>query len=324
MPEFKELIMEEFLKLQNINKTYKKGNDKIMAVNNISFSIGAGEIVGLLGPNGSGKTTIVKMICGLVKPDSGIIEILGYNPWKSRSKALSQISAVLEGSRNVYWPLTVYENLEFFSKIHPVSNVDPLLKSKIYNTIDLLGLTDQINVKAGELSRGMQQKLSIGISLVRGVPFIIFDEPTLGLDVESVIDIKKTIKNIVNELDKSILITTHDMKLVEDTCSRSIIIKDGAMITDSNVNELLDILNKKVLKVCVDKIPPNLRTIDNDNHNISIDIINNEITVFYENTEDIYRIITKLRDSNITIDSMATVKNSFENIYLELMGGKNL
>lgn len=264
------------------------------------------------------------MICGLVKPDSGIIEILGYNPWKSRSKALSQISAVLEGSRNVYWPLTVYENLEFFSKIHPVSNVDPLLKSKIYNTIDLLGLTDQINVKAGELSRGMQQKLSIGISLVRGVPFIIFDEPTLGLDVESVIDIKKTIKNIVNELDKSILITTHDMKLVEDTCSRSIIIKEGTMITDSNVNELLDILNKKVLKICVDKIPPNLRTIDNDNHNISIDIINNEITVFYENTEDIYRIITKLRDSNITIDSMATVKNSFENIYLELMGGKNL
>lgn len=128
--------MESIIEVEGLNKSYKKRRSKefVHAVSDISFTVNRGEILGLLGPNGAGKTTTIKIICGLLTPDSGTIMIKGTNNQKKRLEALRHISAVLEGSRNLYWRLTVKENLEYFagnrglSRRNVADQVDDLLK----------------------------------------------------------------------------------------------------------------------------------------------------------------------------------------------------
>lgn len=159
--------MRPIIEVEKLCKTYqkRKSSDVITAVDDISFSIYEGEIVGLLGPNGAGKSTTIKMICGLIKPDSGKISINGIDNQQKRLKALTHISAVLEGNRNLYWRLTVRENLEYFagnrgkSRKEVASQIDDLLKK--------FHLKQKEHELVNRLSRGMQQKLAIAVAMLK-------------------------------------------------------------------------------------------------------------------------------------------------------------
>ena len=157
----------------NLTKYY----ETVKAADDISFSVKKGSICGILGPNGSGKTTTIKSICNLIIPDNGKIKICG----KDNKKSANRISAMFEGNRNLYWRLTPRENLRYFAGIRGLGGKK--LESDIDMLLDRFNLSDKKNVMVNNLSRGMQQKVAIAMTLICNTDVVLLDEPTLGLDV---------------------------------------------------------------------------------------------------------------------------------------------
>jgi len=305
----------------DLKKEYSKNKEKVIAVDNLSFSVGKGELVGFLGANGAGKTTTVKMLCGLVAPDGGKIEICGHNPWIERKKALRNISAVLEGNRNTYWPLTVKENLEFFAALHGIPS--GRIAGKISELVESLGLKDKINVPVQNLSRGMQQKLSLGVALIKDVPIIILDEPTLGLDVEAALEMRTLLKSLTAQ-GKTILLTTHDMHLVEAVCQRVIIINKGRIVTDENIDNVLELFKVKSYRLNLkgslsEGQKADVLSIKHTNIEETENGVN--ILVDLEDTEILYAIMEILRREKIMIESINREEIDFESVFIKIVRG---
>lgn len=309
------------ISVTGLSKEYFKKKEKFMAVDDLSFSVGKGELVGFLGPNGAGKTTTVKMLCGLIVPDKGKIEIGGFNPWHDRKKALKNISAVLEGNRNIYWPLTVKENMEFFAALHGISSRS--IAGKIDELVEVLGLKDKINEAARNLSRGMQQKLALGVALIKDVPVIILDEPTLGLDVESAFEMREVLKKLVLQ-GKTILLTTHDMYLVEAVCHRVIIINKGKIVTDENIENILRLFQVKSYRISIKgALSSSQKTELLNLKHISIEQTDNatSIQVNLEDTEILYLIMDILRCEKTLIEAINREDIDFQNVYMQIVKG---
>ncbi len=314
--------MEDLLRVDGISKTYPKKKEKVKALEDVSFQVREGELVGLLGPNGAGKTTMVKIICGLVAPDKGKVMVSGFNPWEKRSKALENLSAVLEGNRNIYWPLTVRENLDFFAALK--GEKPKMVRGRVDELISLLNLEDKVNVTARSLSRGMQQKLALAVALVVDVPVLILDEPTLGLDVESALEIRGMLQNVVREENKTVLLTTHDMRLVKAVCPRVIIINEGKIVTDDRVDNLLRLFEVKSYRLHLGSpLTPEqeleVKGIENtffsngEGNGVCID-------VQLEDMENLYLILDILRKNNSAIESIERKEIDLEEVFLEIVG----
>ncbi len=321
--------MEEniLLKVSNITKTYKINKGKsIKAVDDISFSVKKGEIFGLLGPNGAGKTTTVKMICALIRGDSGEILVNGINNVKKRTKALRSISAVLEGNRNIYWRLTVRENLEFFAAL---KGKNPRkIKDKIDYYIDFFNLREKETETARNLSRGMQQKLAIATALVSGTEIILLDEPTLGLDVKASYEIRDLLKRIAKENGTTIIITTHDMSVVQEICERVIIINNGAIIAEDRVENLLRLFDTKSYRFIVEgKLTSQQEELfEKIDQVVAVEKNNKtEITFNSADTSLFYQIIEVMKAENSIIESISQKEVNFEKVFMEIIeeGDKN-
>lgn len=203
------------LKLEKIRKSFKNN----LVLKDVSFTIDTGEVVGLVGLNGSGKSTIIRIISGLIIQDNGTIE----NDFKN-------IGVLLEGSRNIYHFLTVRENIKYFSILNNIE--DAYVENFMNKYITLFGLEDKLDEEVGNLSRGMIQKVSIMILLAQNPDIIIMDEPTLGLDIISTIQIREIIQDIVKEKNKTVLIVSHDTKLLDSVADRILFLKDGKIEAD--------------------------------------------------------------------------------------------
>ncbi|MGV8145472.1 MAG: ABC transporter ATP-binding protein [Alkaliphilus sp.] len=315
------------LQVNNISKTYKiRKGESIKAVDDISFSVKKGEIFGLLGPNGAGKTTTVKMICALIRGDGGEILVNGVNNVKRRTKALRSISAVLEGNRNIYWRLTVRENLEFFAALKGKS--PKKLKDKIDYYIDFFDLAEKEKETARNLSRGMQQKLAIATALVSGTEIILLDEPTLGLDVKASYEIRDLLKRIAKENGTTIIITTHDMSVVQEICERVIIINNGAIIAEDKVENLLRLFDTKSYRFVVEGMLTNEQK-DLFGKTRQIEVIEKnektDITFSSNDTALFYDAIEILKRDNSIIESIAQKEVNFEKVFMEIIeeGEKN-
>nr|WP_281682766.1 ABC transporter ATP-binding protein [Finegoldia magna] len=203
------------LKLEKIQKSFKNN----LVLKDVSFTVDTGEVVGLVGLNGSGKSTIIRIISGLIIQDNGTIE----NDFKN-------IGVLLEGSRNIYHFLTVRENIKYFSILNNID--DTYVENFMNKYITLFGLEDKLDEEVGNLSRGMIQKVSIMILLAQNPDIIIMDEPTLGLDIISTIQIREIIQDIVKEKNKTVLIVSHDTKLLDSVADRILFLKDGKIEAD--------------------------------------------------------------------------------------------
>lgn len=242
--------MEEILKVEHLKKTFKlskkqqnieKGEKYKVAVNDLSFVMYKGEIYGLLGPNGAGKTTTLRMLSTLIKPDKGDAYINGVSIRKEPEKIRKMIGFLTSDLKleNSFTPNYLFD---YFSSLHGVDNkTREERKEKLFKRF---GIDKFKEVKIGDLSTGMKQKVSIVISLVHDPDFIIFDEPTNGLDVITAKVVTDYLIELKNE-GKSILLSTHIFSLVEKICDRVGIIINGKMI----VSDKIDILtNNKNLE----------------------------------------------------------------------------
>jgi len=302
-----------------LTKIYRSRRKEVRAVDNITFDVSKNEIVGILGPNGAGKTTTIKSILGLLIPDRGDIFIDGrkvgvFDRWIYRN-----IAAVLEGNRNVYWRLTVRENLEFFAGLQGYKS--SRLKDQIDFLLKRFGLESRQNDQVRTLSRGMQQKVAVAVAFIRNTPILFLDEPTLGLDVESSIELRKTLKELASENLKTVLISSHDMKVVEEICERVIILKNGRIIANDKIPNLKSLFRTIAYKIVYEGTLPEelMEKLRKNFLNVNFGKMN--FVVEFRRVEDIYDLMDLLRSYRIQIKSLKAVEPDFERVYIELIKG---
>ena len=221
----------------------KKNYDKKIAVDNLNFQIKKGQIVGLLGPNGSGKTTTIAMILGLLKPTSGQVIINGKNIEKERIYLLSQMNFI---SPYVELPkkLTVKENLEVYARLYGVKKIN----DKIETLSNQLRLNNFLNTKTGELSSGQKNRISLAKALINDPEILLLDEPTASLDPETGDFVRSFIENYCSNKKVSILLASHNMNEVERLCSEILMMKNGNIVDSGNPNELIKKHGRKNLE----------------------------------------------------------------------------
>ncbi len=297
------------LKVIALTKSYKK---KPNAIKNINLELYSNEALGLLGPNGAGKTTLIKCISGLTSPEEGVIKA---SRTSKKKKLKNFVSVVLEGNRNLYWQLSVIENIEFFMALKKMSFKDN--KYKIETELKRFNLYDKINEIVGKLSKGMQQKLSLLIAILDDAPIIILDEPTLGLDVDGVDELVKMIREISSKEGKSLLLCSHDMRFIERTCERVAFINNGEIIQKSLVSELSKLNEVSYAKILTKAFDVNLLS----------DILVKDIRTFNSHSEikvelidsDLNNVIKQILKYNISILKVEIEGNNLEDVFRKIM-----
>lgn len=215
------------IKVNNISKKYKDS----VAVNNLSFNLRKGETVGFLGVNGAGKSTTMKIITGVISPDTGTVSVFGYDIAEKPIEAKKRIGYLSEDNP---LPADMYvrEYLEYVAEIYNLPDV----KDKVNASIEQFGLTNEYNKKIGALSKGNRQKLGLAQTLIHNPDFLILDEPTSALDPNQQDEIKEFISSI--KKDKVVLFSTHILQDVDSLASRVIIIDRGEIKSDKPVSEI--------------------------------------------------------------------------------------
>src|SRR5580692_3074214 len=212
--------------------------DQILAVNDVSFKIEPGELVGFLGPNGAGKTTTLKILAGLLYPTSGSAKVLGYTPWERDDGYRRQFALLLGQKNQLWWDLPARESLELNAKIYGIP------KDRFERTVgeltELLAVQHKLNVSVRELSLGERMKMELIASLLHQPKVLFLDEPTIGLDVVS----QKTVREFIrrhNAVQKTtILLTSHYMADIQALCERVIIIDHGKIFFDGKLSDIVD------------------------------------------------------------------------------------
>jgi len=220
------------LKIDGLTKSYNKG--EIRAVDDISLEIGDGEIFGFLGPNGAGKTTTIKMIVGLLKPDSGQILLDGMNVWEEPMKAKSRISYVPDNPE-IYDRLRGIEYLNFIGDMYGISSADRAERIKRFTGI--FNIEDALGDIISSYSHGMKQKLVLTSALMSDPDLFILDEPMVGLDPKSSFNLKEIMRARCKE-GKSVFFSTHVMEVAEKLCDKIAIINKGKIIAMGTMEEL--------------------------------------------------------------------------------------
>nr|WP_263323835.1 ATP-binding cassette domain-containing protein [Neobacillus sp. Marseille-Q6967] len=241
------------IQLTGISKTYKiakrssgllhaakslfyREYTNVPALKDISFTIKPGEIVGYIGPNGAGKSTTVKVMSGILVPDSGECTILGYIPWKDRVNYVKKIGVVFGQRSQLWWDVPVIDSFELLKDIYKVPPKE--FKTTLNLLIETLDLQEIINSPVRQLSLGQRMRCEIAASLIHNPQILFLDEPTIGLDAISKIAVRQFIKTINKEKGVTVILTTHDMNDIEALADRVLLIGKGSLLYDGSLEEL--------------------------------------------------------------------------------------
>jgi ABC-2 type transport system ATP-binding protein len=233
-PQIKGMPVE----VRNLTKIY--GEQK--AVNNISFSIDKGEIVGFLGPNGAGKSTTMKMITGYLEPSVGDINVNGVDVKRSPLDAKKKIGYLPE-SNALYYDMYVREYLGFIADVHKINDK----QQAIEKVVEQVGLTPESKKRVGQLSKGYKQRVGLAAALIHDPEVLILDEPTSGLDPNQIVEIRNVIKE--QGKNKLVLFSSHILQEVEAICDRVIIINKGKIVADDKLSNLHQQSSSSVVRV---------------------------------------------------------------------------
>ncbi|MFN3650614.1 MAG: ATP-binding cassette domain-containing protein [Armatimonadota bacterium] len=209
---------------------------KVCALDGISFRIEPGELVGYIGPNGAGKSTTIKVLAGILVPDSGRCEVMGRVPWRQRIEHVSRIGVVFGQRTQLWWDLPVVESLELLRDIY---RVPPALYRRTLNElVELLDLAPLLDTPVRQLSLGQRMRCDLAAALVHAPELLFLDEPTIGLDAVSKLAVRDFVRRLNRERGVTVLLTTHDMDDIEALCTRVMVIGGGALLTDGTLEEL--------------------------------------------------------------------------------------
>ena len=208
----------------------------LRALDGISFSMEAGELVGYIGPNGAGKSTTIKILSGILVPDSGGCEVLGRVPWKERIKNVREIGVVFGQRTQLWWDLPVIESFDLLRDIYRVPH--PSYFQTRDELIALLNLTPLLDVPVRQLSLGQRMRCDLAAALLHSPSLLFLDEPTIGLDAVSKLAVRDFVKRLNREHGVTIILSTHDMDDIEALCTRVMVIGEGHILSDGTLEDL--------------------------------------------------------------------------------------
>lgn len=275
----------------------------VQALKNVSFKIDEGEIVGYIGPNGAGKSTTIKIISGILVPDSGKCNILGYTPWKDRINHVKNIGVVFGQRSQLWWDVPVIDSYNLLKDIYKIPEKN--FKNNLQLLTDTLDLSPLLTTPVRQLSLGQRMRCEIGASLLHDPKILFLDEPTIGLDAVSKIAVRNFIKTINKEKKITVILTTHDMNDIEALAQRIILIGKGKILLDGS---LLDLKNRFVTRktLTVDFMEsdedihiPGTTILSKSKERISMSVDLNEIKV----SEVIGLLSNKLDITDVSVDS---------------------
>ncbi|MGH7758040.1 MAG: ABC transporter ATP-binding protein [Candidatus Dormibacteria bacterium] len=305
------------IELRAVTKTYGHGKGARTAVQPMTLTIPRGQVFGLLGPNGAGKTTTIKMIAGLISPTSGSITVDGHDVARERSSAVRQIGAVLEGSRNVYWPLSAWENLLYFGRLKGLRGSE--IKPRAERLLRQLGLWERRHQPVGSYSRGMQQKVAVAAALITDPLVILLDEPTIGLDVEAARTVKHWVADLAREEGKAVVLTTHQLGVAQELSHRVAVIRDGEIIADLATGELLARHAEDRFQVRIAAPPDRLRTALPIGAQVEEDPTGARVTLQDTDPAALYEFLEQLRAAQAPLLSVAKGQPDLEEIFVSLI-----
>jgi ABC-2 type transport system ATP-binding protein len=296
------------ISITNLSKTY--GTQK--AVNNISFNVAKGEIVGFLGPNGAGKSTTMKMITGYLDADAGSINVSGINVSKENIESKKKIGYLPEANP-LYFEMYVREYLHFVAGVHQIKNTS----ERTEEIIKTVGLSLEANKKIGQLSKGYKQRVGLAAALIHEPEVLILDEPTSGLDPNQIIEIRNVIKALSK--DKTVLFSSHILQEVEAICDRVIIINKGNIVADDSLQNLQknsgqqQFVSVSFQEEVSKGLLENLSAADN------ITVSANTFRIQTTNAETLRKQLLQLSiDNNLNIVSLQNESNSLEDVFRSL------
>ncbi|AFD25959.1 ABC transporter ATP-binding protein [Deinococcus gobiensis] len=224
------------IEVQHLHQTFGRGHRATVAVQDVSFSVAAGEVVGYLGPNGAGKSTTVKVLTGLLVPTSGRVTVGGVVPWRERRRHVARLGAVFGQRTTLWWDLPVRESLDLLRHVYRVPA--GRFRENLAEFTALLDLGPFLDTPARALSLGQRMRADLAAALLHGPELLFLDEPTVGLDVVAKERIREFVRTINAERGVTVLLTTHDLGDVERLARRVMIIDGGRLLYDGALGEL--------------------------------------------------------------------------------------
>lgn len=215
---------------------FSRQTENIQALSDVSFHVNDGEMVGYIGPNGAGKSSTIKILSGILTPDSGTCLINGRVPWKNRLEHVKEIGVVFGQRSQLWWDIPVIESFDLLKEIYSIST--PNYNNKIEELTQLLQLQEILKTPTRQLSLGQRMRCEIAASLIHEPKLLFLDEPTIGLDAVSKLAVRDFIKKINAEHNTTVILTTHDMQDIEAIANRVILIGKGKVLLDGTLEDM--------------------------------------------------------------------------------------
>ena len=307
-------------------------NDVTIALDKLNLEIRPGELFGLLGPNGSGKTTTIKCLSTILIPDEGRAIVNGFDTQKETAMVRASLGMVVGGERTLYWKLTARDNLTYFASLYKMKRRHA--KKRIEELLETMQLADRADERLEDYSSGMRQKVAIARALLHDPPILLLDEPTLGLDPGFARQIRTQIKELSEKEGKTVLLTTHYMDEADQLCDRVAFINNGRIVAVDTPNRLkARVKEKELVEVAVYSPPADL-----ENHIRSL-LPEAEVVKLIRGNENegdpsrikiiggtpeqhIEVIIDVLRQKNIRIGNLNVGVPTLEDVFIKLTGTK--
>ncbi len=306
------------LKVIDVSKTYRK--PLVRALADVSFTVSRGETVGLVGPNGAGKTTLMKIILSLLIPSGGRVEIGGMDVLEHRYEVLRRVGATLEGARNLYWRLSLRDNLLYFGQIKGVSA--SVINRRMPHILEALRLDGLDRRLVGTLSSGQKQRAALAAALIHSPDILILDEPTATLDIPSIDDLMAVLTELKQEQNLTILISSHNLAFVQSVVDRVLFIDKGHLVGDMPISELerrnaegaylFTLEAREGLRSRVTKLFPEVQLWENGE--------NLDMVMAIPPGETLSSFLGKMEEHGITVLSAERLNKDLLTVYHEMLG----
>jgi len=321
-----------FLRKKKSENKQKEKNNVTVALNKVDINIHPGELFGLLGPNGSGKTTMIKCLSTILIPDEGTATINGFDISKETSMVRASLGMVVGGERTLYWKLTARDNLMYFSSLYKMKKQHA--KKRIEELLESFKLSDRADERLEDYSTGMRQKVAIARALLHDPPILLLDEPTLGLDPSFSRQIRKQIRELSEKQGKTVLLTTHYMDEADQLCDRVAFINKGNIVAVDTPNRLKAMVkDKELVEISVyrppEDIEKHIRSILPDAEVIKLipgddsEGTPSRIKIIGQTAEEnVSPIIDMLRKKKVRISGLNVGVPTLEDVFIKLTGTK--
>ena len=308
---------ESAIRIEKLTRDFQADAGPIRAVDKLSLDVPAGSVFGFLGPNGAGKTTTIRLLLGLLEPNSGRVKVLGYDTQSQAEQIRTHTGALLEHS-GMYEQLSAEDNLEFYGRVWRLPKA--VRQDRIRELLTQMGLWERRQEPAGKWSRGMKQKLALARALLHRPSLVLLDEPTAGLDVAAAVEVREDLAFLAEREGVTIFLTTHNMSEAEKLCHQVAIIRQGKLVAVGHPDELraqsgsprLEVIGKGFSEQVLARLRARPEV-------VAAEATNGHLAIELRQETTAAPLVSLLVDAGVQVEEIRRGKASLEEVFLTLM-----